>query len=251
MTRIKPPEKQRVSHFPFLKINDPLYAYLLGLFWADGHVEKAHNKIALISTKPDCDHFKKIIEKSGDWGFYLYKTIWKDRFEASTSNFYLKNLLVELGFQEKDKGFERVFSHLTEKFVPAFLLGLSDGDGCFCSNESKSSYRFSLCGQKNQNWDAIINLLVSLGVKHKVETFSGKNGSFSKIHINGKFMIKKFGEHIYNNNVTLGLPRKYQAFLLALKSCEFLRAPRGHKKRVEAQRALESQIVNSSGISSS
>jgi len=211
------PFKYKVNHLSFSNINNSICAYILGLIWTDGHINSRNNSIIFSTTYPDSEYFSKEFLKTGSWNIYRYKSNknHKDKISIITTNKFLKETLVSLGFLEKIKGLEKVYEHIPENLKHYFIRGLIDGDGCFYVNKKKSIYRFSLCSCLNQNWNCIQKLLDSLSIKYKIENSTTKNGSYSKIHISGIPNVKKFGDFVYRNRQDdfIGLDRKYKKYL--------------------------------------
>jgi intein/homing endonuclease len=205
-----------VNHSNFEKIKHPLHAYLLGLLWADGHISKNKNEIILSSTYPDANEFIPLFEKTGKWSVYKKKhnrINWKESVSIQTTNFYLKEVLVNYGFLNRENGFESIANLVPAELHYMFLRGLSDGDGCFTKNK-KNQFKFSLCSCFLQNWDWVSNILNGLKINHKIERTRSKSGSYSKIHIWGQLRVKAWGRYLYSdfeeNNI--GLTRKFLIF---------------------------------------
>lgn len=211
---IKDPNNYKVCHLPFKDIRREEEAYVLGLIWTDGHVNKKTNTISFSTTYPDSNHFEEIFNRTGIWAIYRdkKKTLYKPRVQISTNNKFLKDFLVENGFTEKEKGLDRILKIIPEKFLPAFFAGLIDGDGCFYINKEKGIHSFTLCSCYEQEWGCILSLIRSKGINCSVCKEISSSGRSSKIYISGHKFVSLFGQFVYQNT-NLGLPRKNAKFL--------------------------------------
>ncbi len=227
-SKIKSPETHKVNHYQFLNVEDSYIAYLLGLLWSDGHVAKGSNMISFTTTAPDDQHFLKFFLQSGEWGVNKRKTPsgWKQSYSFYTANKFLKELLSNKGFMKKQDGFNSIFNHLPNEFWRFFVLGLSDGDGCFYFNDRCGNYKFSIASSLNQNWQDLTYILDNLKVKFNIERSSTDKGSYSKVIISGKKNVKSFGDWIYRDGIGFGLKRKYEKFLLISEQCKVKTGPK-------------------------
>ena len=229
----KSPEKYPVSLSFFENVQNPISAYLLGLLWSDGHVccsedprrknSRQRDDIKFGSTFPDADEFLTYFNFSGKWRTHIKKPRkehWKTEAEIATGNCHLSKFLYSLGFCNKNDGFDEVFSHIPPQYIRFFMLGVSDGDGCFHIGENKKrSYGYSITSELTQNWNSIENLLSTLGIKYRIErTNHVKHGKYSKIRISSKYDIVKLGDFMYAGH-DIGLIRKKLKYLSIKERC--------------------------------
>lgn len=226
-----PAKKYNIDHLQFTENYTPTSVYLLGLLWADGHVNKNkqdsnYGSIVFISTKPDSDYFEKILNCVGSWGFY-YSTskkhpTWKPRFTASVRNTKLVEFLCDNDYTEKSGvGADKILSKIPKSLHKYFFIGLVDGDGCFSlSNGKKLGVKFSITSSVNQDWNFVERMLNEIDVHYNIERTESETGSYSKIHVWKMSELEKLGKYLYKTIEVdkIGLPRKFEKFKLILES---------------------------------
>lgn len=225
--RVILPEDQKVNHEQFTNIKDPIAAYLLGLIWTDGHINKKMNLISFGTTYPDSDYFIPQFLKTGAWGVGRYKhkgKTWKDAVSIYACNSYLKDFLKQHNFTDKDKGFQSLYDIIPENLKRFFIIGLIDGDGCFYVNKYHGHYRLTIAAAYDQNWDCLSNIFKKLGIKHSISKTIRTTGHGSVIEICGKSRVKLLGDFLYHDYKShgIGLPRKYNKFLTINEMCDKL-----------------------------
>ena len=197
-------------------------AYMLGLLWADGYIEKGKYKYAINieCLSEDMIHFSKNLDKTGNWKYY-YRTR-KNRHpitKAHISNKILNYFLVENDFINKSYvSPKKILSIIQKELHSYFLLGVIDGDGCFYFNKKHGLRQFTLTGSLNQDWSSFEEIFKELNVVYKIiRTPNSKTGS-SQIRVLNKENIKKIGDYIYHNlNNNIGLPRKFEKYKLIIQ----------------------------------
>ena len=207
-----------------LNIDDPIKAYCLGLIWTDGHVRDT--TIAHTTTEPDASYYYDKLMHLGKWGTSRYKhpkhPSWKERVSFQTTNPFLCEKLKNLYFTNKKLGFQKIYEIIPDNFKRFFIIGIIDGDGCIFINEKAGNYQVSICSCYEQDWKCFTDILESLNVKFTIERTQRSSGSYSKVHINGKYEVMKFGKFIYSSyeEDEVGLPRKYNKYLQILSKCK-------------------------------
>lgn len=206
-----------------LNIDDPIKAYCLGLIWTDGHIRDT--TITQTTTEPDSSYYYDKLMHLGKWGTTRYKhskhPSWKERVNFQTTNPFLCKKLQDLNFTDKTLGFQKVYDTIPDNFKRFFIIGLIDGDGCIYINEKKGQYQISICSCYEQDWTSYTNILDKLNIKFNIEKTKRSSGSYSKVHITGKYEVMKFGQFLYSTYEVdnIGLPRKYEKYLQILSKC--------------------------------
>lgn len=216
--RLKKFEDYKVNPSPFLTPLEPLFVYLLGLLWADGHIDNKRRNCLIVFRQalPQGDHFLNLFLKTGDWKFYKYKTRWSDSLSIKTNNYYLCNFLIENDYLIKSQASpDKILSIIPENLHNFFYLGVIDGDGYWYVNHKNRCYQFNITSSINQNWNYMINLCSKLDIKYKIENRSklnnkGKLNEFSRFRITSKTPFLKLRDYIYKEKVgrDLALPTK-------------------------------------------
>jgi hypothetical protein len=112
----------------FNKIDSKEKAYWYGFLWADGSVYKNNFELCLQARdKHVIEKFKKDIESTHSIKkHYKYNTY---RFLFASKEFC--NKLNLLNITER-KSYSSLLPKIEDKYFANFLMGLFDGDGCFC-----------------------------------------------------------------------------------------------------------------------
>lgn len=212
---------------PFIKNFIPESVYLLGLIWADGHVDKNTNRITVGLVTTDFKNIQTIFEKTGNWNF-------KERFPenrrpityAYVSNLTFKNYLFDNNYLSKSNvSANRILSAIPEDLKHYWWRGIFDGDGWLNYGDG---YHFGICSSFNQNWDFAEELFGKLGIKYYISKREQNTGNSSEIDCSNYNGVKKFCEYIYQGQI-FGLKRKYNKFKNILN---YYSAPRGKKPKI-------------------
>lgn len=213
----------------FVNIKDPIYAYILGLLWGDGYIQynQKHNGVLFTTTYPDANYFTKIFLSTGPWNIYdrIHKNKnWKKSCTLHTSNKFLAKYLFDYDYKSKSNmSADKILQQIPKQFHKYWFLGLLDADGCIYFEKGKK-HNVSISSSINQDWNFIEQFLKELGVKYNISKRSPnkKGHSSSAIYINNRIDCLKLLNYLYNDiqNNQIGLPRKYNKYLLMKNSQE-------------------------------
>lgn len=208
----------KVNHEPFITINKPIYAYILGLLWADGHVAIYKTKagstrsvIQFTTTFPDNEHFEKAFKSTGEWNIqYSQRFHWKRRCDIITANPILTNFLLNNDYGAKSFcSADKILSKIPLNLHRFWYLGLIDGDGCFFCKKETGTYCFSVSSSYNQDWNFMCLLADKLNIPYSIVRAKSTHGDSSKFIIFGGDNVKVLGNYLYGEN-QMGLPRKHE-----------------------------------------
>lgn len=180
-------------------------AYILGLWFADGCIYGG-KMFDITLHKKDKYILKKIAEELKYEG-NLYDYV--DR-QASRINFscvVIYNDIVALGGKES-KSNDIEFPIIPNEFLPDFIRGYFDGDGCIMRLKNNRLNSAFTSGSKNFLFDLLKILREEAGVLGGSYDISSQSIKF------GKKDTIKIGEYMYKNNPELFLLRKRQKFML-------------------------------------
>ena len=178
-------------------------AYILGLWFADGCIYGG-KMFDITLHKKDKYILKKIAEELGYKGS-LYDYV--DR-QASRINFscvVIYNDIVALGGTER-KSKTVLFPSVPKEYLPDFIRGYFDGDGCIMRLKNNRVNSAFTCGNKQFLDDLLVILKEEAGVQ---------GGSYDASSMSLRFSKKdtfKIGEYMYKNNPELFLLRKREKF---------------------------------------
>lgn len=186
------------------------FAYVLGILWADGFVNKNNNNIRISCVSEDIIEIEDIFHNTGNWLSYVNKQKnWREQKILAISDKNLHDFLVDNDYLIKSSvSPNKILNKIPIKFRNKFLLGLIDGDGCFYFNENLSMRQFSISGTFNQDWSAIEVLLNKIDIiKYKIQKRKTIKSSSSCIRITNKSDLRKLKLFIYDDQ-NYGLKRK-------------------------------------------
>ena len=223
------PSYRSVKHaqnLELLNYRSPVSCYILGYMWADGALggdpkrNNALTSLSIATTEPD--NIRELLYQiSPNWGEHRYvypnpsQKNWNDRYAFYMSDSKIVKILANLGYGPNDKSSaERVLSLIPENNRRFFLLGLIDGDGCFYYNEKYRLRQFQITAPIDQDWRAIEDIFITLGIEYTVDRrITKKEGKKrSNIRIFGRKNLEKLGSYIYSSieSDRIGMIRKYE-----------------------------------------
>lgn len=210
-----------VDATPFINVNDPIYAYLLGLIWADGSLTNSpdHQYVQFHSTFPDANDFIPIFLKTGDWRIYRRRRknhpTWKESCDVKTHNKFLYSFFEKNDYKIKSGSAPtKILNIIPEELHNYWFRGLIDGDG----HISPTRYSVTITSCFNQDWAHMLNISKILNLKYKIYEYSKNKSSFSRFYIEKQPSCKKFLEYIYSGE-PFGLQRKFETFQEKYSDC--------------------------------
>jgi hypothetical protein len=217
-------EKTQKNFEAFKTIDTPEKAYLLGYFWADGHLSK--NTILMTIVREDLNNVKDIFLRTGDWTIKKAKKPTPQQKELSRiyiCNQRLCNIFNTMGFAEKSFiSASKVLSHIPKELHSYWLRGYFDGDGCVAFLKSGFGPRAFITSSYQQDWNGIEAIIKDLKIKYCIRRKNSKfkylgkikDGRSSELIISGRADIFKFFNYIYGDHLKrFGLKRKYNKFV--------------------------------------
>jgi hypothetical protein len=203
----------KINHECFISNQTPESAYILGLLWADGYVSKTTNSINIQCLKEDIDYFYPIFQTTGKYNIYYKKQSLNNKMSGTIncSSSHLHSFLKENDYFTKSiSSHSKILSTLPQNLHSYFLLGLSDGDGCFYINMKHHLFQWTITSTYEQEWNSIEEIFSKLNLKYRINRVKNGNGGYSQFQINGPQNLLKLGEFLYSGE--LGLKRKRDKF---------------------------------------
>lgn len=208
------------------------FYYILGYLWADGYFPKKYNEIRLEISSSDAyniiNYFKQTDER---WRIYDRKVDNRTDCQRkplsfiSFSNKKFKDLLLLLGFGNRDQGLKKIIEYIPSDKLKYFFRGYSDGDGCFYYNSKQHLRQYHISSTYNTDWDSVIEFFNSINISFRLNKRiqtrkEGKFSSSSKIMVSNQKEITKLIEYLYDDfeQNKIGLIRKYDKAQEILKS---------------------------------
>jgi hypothetical protein len=199
----------KINHEYFTLTQTPESIYILGLLWADGYVSKTTNSINLQCLKEDIDYFYPIFQTTGKYNLYYKKQSLNNKMSGTIncSSYHFHSFLKENGyFTKSTSSHKKILSIIPHHLHSYFILGLSDGDGCFYINMKHKLFQWTVTSTYGQEWDGIEEIFSKLNIKYRINRVKTEKGGYSQFQINGPQNLLKLGEYLYKND--LGLKRK-------------------------------------------
>lgn len=180
-------------------------AYILGFWFADGCIYGG--RMFDITLHKKDKYILKQIAKELAYEGNLYDDVDRQSVRINFSCKVIYNDIINLGGTEC-KSLTLQFPKVPEEFLPDFIRGYFDGDGCVMNLKNNRLNSAFTNGSK----DFLVSLLAILQEKAGI-----KGGSFDDSSLSLKFGKKdtlKLGNYIYANNPELFLLRKREKFIL-------------------------------------
>ena len=217
---IRGQKKHPLNKDYFKEVDSNEKAYFLGLLWADGSIMKFRKndeflgkiKLSLVeedsylveSLRISIGHggSLKLVKKQGNRQNQKSLQIADKEFAANVERLGMK----------PNKTYDGGIPLIDEKFMPAFILGYFDGDGCFTSWENPKRMEKKCCYSLAVHPDTcffIRDYMCKIGIKSYIE--KPKNKPIYNIVINGNIQCVKFFNLMYSvkDDIPIFLQRKY------------------------------------------
>lgn len=195
----------------FEKIDTKLKAYWLGFLYADGCVRNIKNAylVKIKLSKLDEKHLFSLIQHIGSNQTDLRTEV--SKFRGVNGKEYVSNAktllinskkmvedLINNGcYQNKTKTIK--FPNLNPEFIPSFILGYFDGDGCITQSTTKTKKYFRItftCGSE-MFLDSIKNELLKAGID-SISKYNYK--TFFRLQISNKIDLLRLKDYFYKKN---------------------------------------------------
>ena len=210
--------KYRINEELFIDKFTPESAYILGLLWADGYLGLNHTiKVSLISE--DMTTIANTFDKTGCWGKYEYqKRNWKPFWVYGVTNHRLYNFLTEYGYKDKEQ--PKILDIIPKHLLYMWYRGYVDGDGSWYINDKHYLTHLCISAEYDNNWKYMTDIFEELKCRYHISQHISKKGHrCSKIRVVYKHHINIFGDYLYQDNISIGFPRKYKKFLDIKSRC--------------------------------
>lgn len=237
----------------FEKIDNHQKAQILGLIYADGCInqDKKYFKYKMIiSLAREDEYYLYQIRKLMKSETKICQTQKTNSYKPgnlfstfSSSNQKICNDLLKLGVHPR-KSLDLDFpneNQVPTKYLSSFLLGLFEGDGCFCYNEEKGAF-INICCTKEFGEILIKKIKEILNINSQIS----KQGKIYNFRISGNVQSFIFMDWLYkNSSEEFRMIRKYNKYLeiknIYNKKLEYFKTPEykiniQHKKNEERKK---------------
>lgn len=155
----------RVELEQFVDVKKPEAAYLLGLIWADGWINR--KDVAVQMVDEDMVDLVKVFETTGDWRTCLRrKEGRKPQRQFVTNNVEWKAYLESHGYGKKStQSACSILSTIPEHLRHYWFRGLFDGDGCIFISDKKRIQNMFVSSTYEQDWTYMEGLAERLGLR--------------------------------------------------------------------------------------
>jgi hypothetical protein len=209
-------------------INSKEKAYFLGLLYSDGSVNKDKNTVSIGLAEKDIA-ILELFNKSINSNKPLRKNILSNIKHQNSvilvlENKKIKEQLIKLGCVPNKSILNISLPNIPEEFLPHFIRGVFDGDGCITYTNIKkypTKYRpiVSFAGGFSFISEIAEVLKNTIGINHNKFQKRHKSRSVNSGHIswNGFNTCKKIYDYLYKDCQDLFLIRKQTKFIALLK----------------------------------
>lgn len=223
--------KNKKNYLLDIDLNNKLFVYFLGLFWADGYIK--YNTLVLEFSIKDIDDISLILNKIGVW--YVKQRTRKNS-NTITVSFTISSKEYAKFFIDNDYLIKskvpplKILQLIPSSLKYLFFLGLYDGDGSIYFNNKTKTYnnKMTITSSINYDWNFLFEYLKSLGINNYSHfNKKYKTGSSSDIQICKNELILKLCSEIYKTyeEDKIGLKRKYEKYCL-IKNNHYLKIER-------------------------
>lgn len=208
----------KINEHYFDKIDTSRKAYILGLLYADGCNHESHYSITIALQEEDkhvLEFIKNELEYEGPLRFndLSKKNLkHKNQYILCINNKYMSQQLSKLGVVNAKSLVLTFPNFIKDEFLPSFVMGYFDGDGCINYDEKRQKCYTKTAGTK-EFCDGLSIILDSFGCKHHiVHPKQCQNSNTYVLQTGGNKSSLSFLSWMYDNTEFYML-RKYQKFL--------------------------------------
>jgi hypothetical protein len=214
--------KYRVNEDFFKKWSYDM-AYILGFWFADGFISYGKNRGYLFSIFQHENEKYLLIKMLKKMGSDC--PIYKDDKYIKISIYSKKIVedIIRIGGKER-KSLDVKFPDIPKKYLPDFVRGLWDGDGCITRNKKEDRYVCSLVsGSKEFIYSLHAELSKNIkGLKGSIFESKNKRVHFLYVLSFSSNDTIRLREYMYGSPSNLRMERKYNRFLMAKSKRNFL-----------------------------
>lgn len=195
----------------FQTVSTPGVAYILGILWADGYLNKRSNQITLEMDQTDLLQIKWVFDQTGQWthGSRTRQGRVKPVAYLYTSNPMIRRVLEKCDFKTKSvASVSKILQHIPTSFHRFFWRGYIDGDGCFYQHGTIC--QLTLAGSYAQDWTAHETWMKEMGVTYRIKRSQTTSGNSSVLRVTSRYDIALLCRWLYEGYEVdgIGLQRK-------------------------------------------
>ena len=183
--------------------------YLLGYFYADAHLSK-QGGVRLEIIESDSVVIEYCLNKTG----ISYSSGVRQRKNSKNKQkwFYLKSHKEIFNkIMNKKDSMKEAIKYIDQSFLPYFIRGFFDGDGCINKHNNKY-YRLYFYSSFDNDWSILFSILDKLDICYTHQKIIRKNGKHksSLLCISKNLDLIKFFNYVYpEKRYDFGLLRKF------------------------------------------
>lgn len=199
----------------FNKIDTQDKAYILGLLYADGNIDRSQRCLSISLQEKDVDillKIKDILKVKKDLRLIKYSDTnpnWSDQYTFSISNTHFGTTLVGHGLVPNKSLLLEFPTNLPIDLYRHFLRGYNDGDGSITNSKRDKRVRCV----STMNFCNVAKILIETQLKINISIHSCNNNNItSELRIVGGRQVGKFLDWIYED-ANLYIKRKYDRYI--------------------------------------
>jgi hypothetical protein len=199
----------------FLDVRKPFIAYILGYWWADGHVRKKSSQIHFTIAKRDFDEIADFYRTQLESNYSLRpRTNPKHSLiiDCHMTNRNLSNFLKAHDYTVKSgASADKILTHIPEHLRHYWWRGYFDGDGCI-TLKTPLDGEASFAAGYHQDWTFLEQLSKDLGIGMPlISRRHRRTGGSSEAIFQANKAVLALDRYIYQGD-TFGLSRKREKF---------------------------------------
>ena len=191
-------------------------AYILGLFWSDGHNDTIRKKITIQLQERDKEILEDInILIDSDRPLWLSplhdkNENWQNTYTLTIQSKHMSNILENYGMVKRKSLVLEFPLCINESLYRHFIRGYFDGDGCISCNQNKNYLQMSMFGTP-MVCGTISDICKKIGIKTFIYNNKNRNPMVCTFGITNIKDRIKFFDWIYDD-ANLKLKRKYNKY---------------------------------------
>lgn len=215
--------KVNVPAEPFLHVQTPEVAYILGILWADGYLNNKSQSYAVRLEIKTGDALSVLptFRQTGAWNITERQRPNRQPVTTlSCTGRVLYEHLLSLGYGSRGRVQPCLgLTGIPVELRPLWFRGFFDGDGCLYRNSRHSHNEVSFGGSFQQDWTFLTDLLhQELGLTPTIcrRTQRCRNGKVyqsSVVRVTGRPSVTATLRYLYGSHLEIGFPRKREASL--------------------------------------
>lgn len=195
---------------------NPKACYILGILWADGHINKKGHDISICLVEDDMKYIEHLFDEIGIWNVSLVnktKEHHKQQIKRQIHDFRFASFLKDHSYTNKTIDSPcNIINKIPDENKKYFYRGYLDGDGNIYYSEKYKKGSLSFYSSYDQDWTFIKKLAENLNIELYQQLYVlPDKGRYSYMRTGSRKSIIALGEYIFDGfeEDKIGFERKF------------------------------------------